>query len=104
MYGLKKEELGILQKSFSKYPSVKEVILYGSRAVGNYKEGSDIDMVIIADDSIKDKLFYIYDELEEELPYFIDIALYNTIKNEKLKQHIKNFGKTLYQKDQKSKI
>jgi len=98
MYGLKKEELEILQKSFSKYPCVKEVILYGSRAVGNYKKGSDIDMVVIADEDIKDKLFYIYDELEERLPYFIDITSYEAITNEKLKQHIKRVGKSLYRK------
>lgn len=95
MYGLKVEEFEILQKSFKKFPSIKKVVLYGSRAMGNFKKGSDIDIVLFGE-GLKDKLFYIYDELEENLPYFIDIDIYDNITNEKLKEHIKKVGKTIY--------
>jgi len=98
MYGLKEEELTILQNSFLKYPSIKQVILYGSRAIGNFKQGSDIDIVIIGDEDLKDKIFYIYDEIEEKLSYFVDISLYDFITNKKLKEHIKKVGKVIYRK------
>jgi len=97
MYGLTDIELQILKRTFAKYPEIQKAILFGSRAKGNFKNGSDIDIVIITEN--KFNIFYIYDELEEKLPYFIDIILYNSITNKKLKNHIKNFGKIIYKKE-----
>ena len=95
MCGLKDSEVDILKSTFLKYPKIKKAILYGSRAMDTFRDGSDIDIVLFGD-NLKDELFYIYDELEERLPYFIDINLYELITNEKLKQHIKNVGKVIY--------
>ena len=95
MYGLSKEELSIIKNSFALYPHIEKAVLYGSRATGNHRKGSDIDLVLFGDD-LKDDLFYIYDNLDEQLPYFIDISSYDTITNEKLKQHIGKVGKIIY--------
>jgi len=97
MYGLSEVELNILKESFAKYPEIQKAILFGSRAKGNFKNGSDIDIAIVSEN--KFDIFYIYDELEEKLPYFIDIILYNSITNKKLKNHIKTFGKIIYKKE-----
>jgi len=60
------------------------VILYGSRAKGNYKEGSGIDLPL---------LHRIEIELDDLLlPYKIDLNIYEKIKNEALREHIEKVG------------
>jgi predicted nucleotidyltransferase len=45
-YGLKAKVIDRIKKVFASYPEVEEAILYGSRAKGNYSNGSDIDLVL----------------------------------------------------------
>ncbi len=91
------EQLNILQEIFAQYPQISKVVLFGSRAMGNYRNGSDVDLALYGSD-LKGPLFYIYDKLDEQLPFFADIIAYDSITNEKLKQHIDNVGKVIYGK------
>lgn len=45
-YGLEEQTLQTIFLIFGKYPEVEEVILYGSRAKGNFKPFSDIDITL----------------------------------------------------------
>ena len=45
-YGLKKKDINSIIKSLQKFSEVDEAILFGSRAMGNYKKASDIDISI----------------------------------------------------------
>lgn len=84
---------------FSQHPEVEEVILYGSRAKGNYSNGSDIDFVLIGKNLDLKKLRIISRELDDLLlPYTIDLALYDHIKNSDLIDHINRVGKSFYKK------
>ncbi len=76
----------------------KKTILYGSRAMGIHRRGSDID-IVISGNSLNSTISYIYDELEENLPYFIDIEILENITNEKLKHHIEKVGKVFIVKN-----
>ncbi|UPF25069.1 nucleotidyltransferase domain-containing protein, partial [Flavobacterium psychrophilum] len=75
-----------------------EVIIYGSRAKGNYKEGSDIDITLLGEISKEDfsKLWHNLDD--SYIPYKFDISIYNNLKSESLIEHIKRVGKTLYKR------
>ncbi|HPI39213.1 MAG TPA: nucleotidyltransferase domain-containing protein [Pseudobdellovibrionaceae bacterium] len=80
--------------SFSDFSKVK---VFGSRAIGTYKEGSDIDLVVYGDKITPDliRTFKIkYEDLN--LPYFIDILQYETIDNTALKAHIDQFSIDFY--------
>lgn len=44
MYGLDTEDIEAINKVFSKYSEIENAILYGSRAKGNYRNDSDIDL------------------------------------------------------------
>ena len=46
-FGINESSIDILYTIFSKYEQVKEVVLYGSRAKGNYHDRSDVDMVFV---------------------------------------------------------
>ena len=75
---------------------VREIILFGSRAKGKFKKGSDIDIAIVADDLHFDELIQIKVNITElSLPYIIDIIDFNKISNKELKEHINRVGKSL---------
>ena len=102
-YGLKEKVIDQIKKVFSSYPEVEEAILYGSRAKGNYSNGSDIDLVLKGsklDQTILRKIRRQLDDLL--LPYTIDIALYDSIDNPDLIDHIKRVGITLYRNNKQN--
>ena len=49
LYGLKTEVIEKISSVFSSYADIQKVILYGSRAMNTYRNGSDIDLTIIGE-------------------------------------------------------
>src|SRR6056297_2190435 len=97
--GIKEEALQKLNKVFASYPGIDKVILYGSRAKGNYKEGSDIDLVLIAPQFTLTDLNKIENRIDDLLlPWKIDLALFHQIENPDLLEHIKRAGISFYEK------
>jgi predicted nucleotidyltransferase len=45
-YGLKDAVIEKMQAVFASFPEVERVSVYGSRAKGNFKLGSDIDLTL----------------------------------------------------------
>ena len=90
MFGLKENELKEI-KEILKRENVKTAIIFGSRAKGNFKKGSDIDLAIIGDER---KISYILNE-ETFLPYFFDVVNLDKISNKNLLSHIKRVGKKI---------
>jgi predicted nucleotidyltransferase len=99
MWGLKQEQIKSLKNVFANYPVVTRAVLYGSRAQGNYKEGSDIDLSLQGDGLDFHTLLRIETELDDLLlPYHIDLSLYDKIDNPDLLAHIKHFGVIFYER------
>ena len=76
------------------FPEVERVILFGSRAKGTYKPGSDIDLVISGDAvnySTVNELSYLLNE-ESTLPYYFDLLNLAEINSSALLEHIKEYG------------
>ena len=99
MYGLKEETIRNINSIFSAHPQIEEAILYGSRAKGNYKDGSDIDLTLKGDFlklEVMNKIGLQLDDLL--LPYTIDISVYKSIRNPDLLDHIKRVGIIFYKK------
>lgn len=97
-FGLSKNTTQILKDFWSKYPQIEQVKIYGSRAKGNFKEGSDIDFAIFGelDETL---ILKISGEMEElPLPYKFDITGYSLIENPKLKDHIDRIGLVFWAK------
>ena len=99
-YGLHRDVVVGVNKVFMQYEQVKEVILYGSRAKGTFKPGSDIDLSLKGDDLNLKLLNKIGLELDELLlPYTFDISIYSHIKNKDLLDHIERVGLVFYKKN-----
>jgi len=92
MYGISQSAFDKIKKVIFSVQGVDEVILYGSRAKGNYKEGSDIDLTIKGNLNFDDlvKLTVKLDDLN--MPWKIDLSLYGHITNEDLLDHINRIG------------
>lgn len=98
-YGLKDKTLQQLQAVLRRHPEVEEAILYGSRAKGNYRPGSDIDLTLKGTELTLQRLNAIERELDDLLlPYEIDLSNYHSIENPELLDHIKRVGVALYTK------
>ena len=99
MYGLDQTVINDLRRVFSKYPSIEKVILYGSRAMGTYRRGSDIDIALFGENLSNQTIFDIQEEIEAlYLPYSFDISIWERIENEDLLDHIKRVGKVFYER------
>jgi len=96
--GLTDSDIKIILSILEKYKAVETAIIYGSRALGNYKKGSDIDIALKGKELTQDICSKIHYELEEEtlLPYFFDITNYQMINNKEIKEHIDRVGKIFY--------
>lgn len=98
-FGLKKSVIDQTQKIFSQHPEIQKVLIYGSRAKGNFKNGSDIDLTMFGDNLPLQLQMDVFDELDElYLPYKIDLSIYSRLENENLKEHIMRVGKVFYQR------
>ncbi|MDR2399465.1 MAG: nucleotidyltransferase domain-containing protein [Endomicrobium sp.] len=102
-YGLSERTLTTLNNIFKKYSGLEKVILYGSRAKGDYKSGSDIDITLETDTTFTyQDLTRIYGDFDNsDIPYSVDVSLYKNLDSQALKEHIKRVGKAIYKKDNK---
>lgn len=99
-YGLREKDMQYMHKVFASIPAVQKVILYGSRATGQFEHGSDIDLAVIGKDVTYTDIAHIHSHLEEESPTLLwfDVLDYNTIRNENLKQRIDKYGEIIYER------
>ncbi|MFN2261972.1 MAG: nucleotidyltransferase domain-containing protein [Psychroflexus sp.] len=98
MCGLKENDIEKIKSVFCEYPEIDKVVLYGSRAKGNYRKNSDIDLSIVGEVNL-DIILNIETKLDDLfLPYEFDLSIFNKIKNIALKEHINRLGLTFYEK------
>lgn len=99
MYGLSDSVIEGLREVFRKHANIDEVILFGSRAKGNYSEGSDIDLAIKGDNISFNQLMDIHIQIEDlELLYKVDLVDYNKYAASPVAAHIDRIGKVFYKK------
>ena len=97
-FGLTIKTIDKINKVFVKYSQIEEVLLYGSRAIGNYREVSDIDLTIIGNIKFEELQGIISDLDDLLLPYKFDISIFSDINNNDLIDHIKKVGIIFYKK------
>lgn len=99
-FGLEDNTIKKMHGIFSSYPQIEEVIIYGSRANGNYREGSDIDITLKGrnlTEKIRSNVWHDLDDLN--MPYLIDLSVYDHLKSENLIDHISRIGKIFYKRE-----
>lgn len=98
-FGLSDATLATVRGILDRYPAVEQAILYGSRAKGNYKNGSDIDLTLIGAGLDFDTLGSIAGDLDDsDIPYKVDLSILANITNPNLVEHIQRVGIVFYER------
>ena len=105
-FGLSEATIEKICAVLARYPQVETAVLYGSRAKGNYKPGSDIDLTLYGGEDLSLRvLLHIMSEIDDLLlPYTIDLSIYHTISNPDLIDHIERVGVPFYEREAVDKI
>ena len=98
-FGLKENIIAQINNILSDFTQVESAIIYGSRAKGNYKPGSDIDFTFTGTNVNLKVLNNISLRLDDLLlPYTFDLSVFHQIDNEDLIEHINRVGISFYQR------
>jgi uncharacterized protein len=99
-FGISEKSYKTILASFDSYPQIEEVVVFGSRAKGNYKPGSDIDLAIKGKECTRLLAMELDVKLNEELPvpYHVDVMDYASLEHQELKEHIDRAGVVFYKK------
>ena len=98
-HGLPAPAVVAIHGVFSHFPALESAVLYGSRAKGNYKPGSDIDLTLHGKDLTTATLADIADKLEDLLlPYTFDLSIFATLGHPELRDHIERVGVVFYER------
>ncbi|GHS95174.1 DNA polymerase [Planctomycetales bacterium] len=99
IYGLPDHAVAKINGVFAQSPVIEKAVLYGSRAQGNYRNGSDIDLTLWGKISFP-ALLNLHTALDDLLlPWTIDLSIYDRIENPALQEHIRRVGKMFYEKE-----
>ncbi len=98
-FGLSNTTIQKIRLVLSDYPQVDQAILYGSRAKGNYKNGSDIDLTLRGEGLTLNVLYKILEDFDDLLlPYTIDLSIFHNISAPDVIEHIQRVGVIFYEK------
>lgn len=98
-HGLSDRTVTAIQGVLAAFPEVEKAVLYGSRAKGNHKPGSDVDVALFGRDLNETFLSRIASDLDDLLlPYEIDLSLFSKLKDPALVEHIQRVGIPLFER------
>jgi predicted nucleotidyltransferase len=95
--GLPPSAIAAIDTVFARHAHVEQAILYGSRAKGSHRLGSDIDLALVGNGLTLDELLRIEGELDDLLlPWRIDLVLLDRIDSSALREHVDRVGRTFF--------
>ena len=98
-HGLSATTMQRIVTALAHYPEIDKAVLYGSRAKGNYRPGSDIDLTLFGDRLNHTLLMRLDNELDDLLlPYKFDLSLFANLTLPELIDHIRRVGVVLYER------
>jgi predicted nucleotidyltransferase len=98
-HGLTSQTVDRIRSVLARFPQVDKAVLYGSRAKGNYKRGSDIDLTLFGSGLNASVLSQISSGLDDLLlPQKIDMSVFSKISHSDLIEHIRRVGVVFYEK------
>lgn len=98
-FGLPQRTLDEMHAIFAKHSKVEKVVVYGSRAMGNYRPGSDIGLTMFGKDLTYTNLIRISGDLDDSsIPYLVDLSIFEQLNHADLKDHIRRAEKVFYRR------
>ena len=104
-HGLSEKSLATVIEILDRCPAVEAAILYGSRAKGTHRPGSDIDLTLVGESLNQDLLARLGRDFDESsLPYMVDLSIKAKIDNPNLLDHIERVGVVLFERAEKDSL
>lgn len=105
-HGISDKSMHMIQTALAQYQEIENAKIFGSRALGTYKNGSDIDLALYGKDVSEDTIRGVSTKLNEELPlpYYFDVVHYDSLSNSALKEHIRLYAMDIYKKTSKTPL
>jgi type I restriction enzyme S subunit len=101
-FGLKDKDINLIKNVFHLHSKVKEVLIFGSRAMGTERLGSDIDLAVKGENITTSDILKIRTQLDElKIAYECDVVNYHNIKTPEFVEHIDKHGIVFYQRQEK---
>ncbi|NEX17632.1 MAG: hypothetical protein C1943_13645 [Halochromatium sp.] len=98
-FGLPPTTTRLIRQTLAELPAVEKAVIYGSRAKGTYRPGSDIDLTLFGEGLDLDMLGRISTMLDESpIPYQVDLSLFDHIDHAGLREHIERVGREFYRR------
>lgn len=98
-FGLESNVIRAVHSVLKKHTEIERTIIYGSRAKGNFRTGSDIDLTLLGGNLTDQLLSTIAQELDDlNTPYLFDLSIFNQLQSQDLKEHIDRVGQIFYQR------
>lgn len=99
LFGLPLQAVEKLRTVFAHWPLIATVWIYGSRAKGCHRQGSDIDLTLEAPGMSLADLLKLENEIDDLLlPWMVDLSLRDRIDNADLLDHISRVGQVFYRR------
>lgn len=96
-HGLPSETLARINSVLARFPEVQRAVLFGSRAKGSHKPGSDIDLALSGSNLDWCLVGRIYDALDDQLlPYTFSLIEHNAATDPEVAAHIARVGQEIY--------
>jgi predicted nucleotidyltransferase len=94
---LRDKDLAVLRDAFQRFPVVREVRVFGSRATGHAGRASDLDLAISAPDATPSEWSDLCEALENApLIYELDLVRPEQTTSPRLKEKIESEGIPIY--------
>ena len=99
-FGIDKSDIKNIVAILKENNKVQKIILFGSRAKSTHSNGSDIDIALKGNNLNTNDVLSLSVELDElDLPYKIDLVIYDRIEEKSLKEHIDRAGVVLFERE-----
>jgi predicted nucleotidyltransferase len=98
-FGITEKTMGLIISALMEIEEIERASIFGSRGMGNYKKGSDVDIAIYGSSITVETVNRLSVILNEKLPipYYFDIVHYDSLEHDGLKKHIEDFGIFFYE-------
>jgi predicted nucleotidyltransferase len=101
-YGLPATTIESIRAVLARFPEIEKAVLYGSRAKGSFKPGSDIDLTLYGQGLTPDLCGAVASALDDlPLPYTFDLSVFDALNHANLRAHIERVGVVFYERKPK---
>ena len=102
-HGLPAAAVAKIQGVLATFPAIEQATLYGSRALGRYRPGSDIDLTLAGDGLDGRTLARLDGALDDLLlPWRFDLSVQSFLQSPELIDHIQRVGTLFYRRSDRS--